>query len=75
MGEVNRGVVVEMARKKVPGEWRNAARGEAALDLAITQKEYVPGPPIQSRLLYTAGLIAAVPAAWPLARRKRRPAG
>ena len=36
VGQVNREVVEEIARKKVPAEWRNEASGEAALDLAIT---------------------------------------
>ncbi|HET8823191.1 MAG TPA: ABC transporter substrate-binding protein [Thermoleophilaceae bacterium] len=35
VGQVNREVVEEIARKKVPAEWRNEASGEAALDLAI----------------------------------------
>ena len=36
VGQVNREVVEQIARKKVPAEWRNEASGEAALDLAIT---------------------------------------
>jgi NitT/TauT family transport system substrate-binding protein len=36
VGQVNREVVEEIAREKVPAEWRNEASGEAALDLAIT---------------------------------------
>ena len=36
VGQVNREVVEEIARKKVPAEWRNEASGEAVLDLAIT---------------------------------------
>jgi NitT/TauT family transport system substrate-binding protein len=36
VGQVNREVVEEIARKKVPEEWRNEASGEAALDLAIS---------------------------------------
>jgi NitT/TauT family transport system substrate-binding protein len=35
VGQVNREVVEEIARKKVPEEWRNERSGEAALDLAI----------------------------------------
>jgi NitT/TauT family transport system substrate-binding protein len=35
VGQVNREVVEQIARKKVPAEWRNEASGEAALDLAI----------------------------------------
>jgi NitT/TauT family transport system substrate-binding protein len=35
VGLVNREVVEQIARKKVPAEWRNEASGEAALDLAI----------------------------------------
>ena len=35
MGQVNREVVEQIAREKVPAEWRNEASGEAALDLAI----------------------------------------
>jgi NitT/TauT family transport system substrate-binding protein len=36
VGQVNREVVEQIAREKVPAEWRNEASGEAALDLAIT---------------------------------------
>jgi NitT/TauT family transport system substrate-binding protein len=36
VGQVNREVVEQIARKKVPAEWRNEASGEAALDLAIS---------------------------------------
>lgn len=39
VGQVNREVVEQIARKKVPAEWRNEASGEAALDLAITLME------------------------------------
>jgi len=39
IGQVNREVVEEIARKKVPAEWRNEASGEAALDLAISLME------------------------------------
>ena len=39
VGQVNREVVEEIARKKVPAEWRNEASGEAALDLAISLME------------------------------------
>ena len=35
VGQVNRAVVEQIAREKVPAEWRNEASGEAALDLAI----------------------------------------
>jgi NitT/TauT family transport system substrate-binding protein len=35
VGLVNREVVEQIAREKVPAEWRNEASGEAALDLAI----------------------------------------
>jgi NitT/TauT family transport system substrate-binding protein len=35
VGQVNREVVEQIAREKVPEEWRNEASGEAALDLAI----------------------------------------
>jgi NitT/TauT family transport system substrate-binding protein len=35
VGQVNREVVEQIARKQVPAEWRNEASGEAALDLAI----------------------------------------
>jgi NitT/TauT family transport system substrate-binding protein len=35
VGQVNREVVEQIARDKVPAEWRNEASGEAALDLAI----------------------------------------
>jgi NitT/TauT family transport system substrate-binding protein len=35
VGQVNREVVEQIAREKVPAEWRNEASGEAALDLAI----------------------------------------
>ena len=38
-GQVNREVVEQIAREKVPAEWRNEASGEAALDLAITLME------------------------------------
>jgi len=36
VGQINREVVEQIAREKVPAEWRNEASGEAALDLAIT---------------------------------------
>jgi NitT/TauT family transport system substrate-binding protein len=36
VGQVNREVVEQIAREKVPAEWRNEASGEAALDLAIS---------------------------------------
>ena len=36
VGQVNREVVEQIARDKVPAEWRNEASGEAALDLAIS---------------------------------------
>jgi NitT/TauT family transport system substrate-binding protein len=36
VGQVNREVTEQIAREKVPAEWRNEASGEAALDLAIT---------------------------------------
>ena len=39
VGQVNREVVEQIAREKVPAEWRNEASGEAALDLAITLME------------------------------------
>jgi NitT/TauT family transport system substrate-binding protein len=39
VGQVNRDVVEQIAREKVPAEWRNEASGEAALDLAITLME------------------------------------
>ena len=35
VGQVNREVVEQIARDKVPAEWRNEESGEAALDLAI----------------------------------------
>ncbi|MDX6588440.1 MAG: hypothetical protein QOI31_2913, partial [Solirubrobacterales bacterium] len=35
VGQINREVVEQIAREKVPAEWRNEASGEAALDLAI----------------------------------------
>jgi NitT/TauT family transport system substrate-binding protein len=35
VGQVNREVVEQIAREKVPAEWRNEQSGEAALDLAI----------------------------------------
>ena len=41
-----------------------------ALDLAIVHREYLAGQPVVTRPLYTAGLVAAVPAAWPIARRR-----
>jgi NitT/TauT family transport system substrate-binding protein len=39
VGQVNREVVEQIAREKVPAEWRNEASGEAALDLAIQLME------------------------------------
>ena len=39
VGLVNREVVEQIAREKVPAEWRNEASGEAALDLAIELME------------------------------------
>jgi NitT/TauT family transport system substrate-binding protein len=39
VGQVNREVVEQIAREKVPAEWRNEASGEAALDLAINLME------------------------------------
>jgi NitT/TauT family transport system substrate-binding protein len=39
VGQVNREVVEQIAREKVPAEWRNEASGEAALDLAISLME------------------------------------
>ena len=39
VGQVNREVVEQIAREKVPAEWRNEASGEAALDLAIDAHE------------------------------------
>jgi NitT/TauT family transport system substrate-binding protein len=39
VGLVNREVVEQIAREKVPAEWRNEASGEAALDLAISLME------------------------------------
>jgi NitT/TauT family transport system substrate-binding protein len=39
VGQVNREVVEQIAREKVPEEWRNEASGEAALDLAISLME------------------------------------
>ena len=39
VGQVNREVVEQIARERVPAEWRNEASGEAALDLAITLME------------------------------------
>ena len=39
VGQVNREVVEQIAREKVPAEWRNEASGEAALDLAIPLME------------------------------------
>jgi NitT/TauT family transport system substrate-binding protein len=39
VGQVNREVVEQIAREKVPAEWRNEASGEAALDLAIRLME------------------------------------
>jgi NitT/TauT family transport system substrate-binding protein len=39
VGQVNRVVVEQIAREKVPAEWRNEASGEAALDLAISLME------------------------------------
>jgi NitT/TauT family transport system substrate-binding protein len=36
VGQINREVVEQIAREKVPAEWRNEASGEAALDLAIS---------------------------------------
>ena len=36
VGQVNREVVEQIARERVPAEWRNEDSGEAALDLAIT---------------------------------------
>jgi NitT/TauT family transport system substrate-binding protein len=36
VGQVNREVVEQIVREKVPAEWRNEASGEAALDLAIS---------------------------------------
>ena len=35
VGQVNREVVEQIARERVPAEWRNEASGEATLDLAI----------------------------------------
>jgi NitT/TauT family transport system substrate-binding protein len=35
VGQVNREVVEEIVRERVPAEWRNEASGEATLDLAI----------------------------------------
>ncbi len=35
VGQVNREVVEQIVRKRVPAEWRNEASGEATLDLAI----------------------------------------
>jgi DNA-binding transcriptional LysR family regulator len=42
-----------------------------SLDLAVVQKGYVPGPPIDSRPLHAAGLVAAIPAGWILAKREQ----
>lgn len=42
-----------------------------ALDLAVVQKGYAPGPPIESRALHAAGLVAAIPTAWPLAKHEQ----
>jgi NitT/TauT family transport system substrate-binding protein len=39
VGLVNREVVEQISREKVPAEWRNEASGEAALDLAISLME------------------------------------
>jgi len=39
VGLVNREVTEQIAREKVPAEWRNEASGEAALDLAIELME------------------------------------
>jgi len=39
VGQVNREVTEQIAREKVPEEWRNEASGEAALDLAISLME------------------------------------
>jgi ABC-type nitrate/sulfonate/bicarbonate transport system substrate-binding protein len=39
VGQVNREVVEQIAREKVPAEWRNEESGEAALDLAISLME------------------------------------
>jgi NitT/TauT family transport system substrate-binding protein len=39
VGQVNREVVEQIARERVPEEWRNEASGEAALDLAISNME------------------------------------
>jgi NitT/TauT family transport system substrate-binding protein len=36
VGQVNREVVEQIVRERVPAEWRNEASGEAALDLAIS---------------------------------------
>jgi NitT/TauT family transport system substrate-binding protein len=36
VGQINREVVEQIAREKVPAEWRNEASGEAALDLAVS---------------------------------------
>ena len=39
VGQVNREVVEQIARERVPEEWRNEDSGEAALDLAISNME------------------------------------
>ena len=39
VGQVNREVVEQIARERVPEEWRNEDSGEAALDLAIANME------------------------------------
>ena len=39
VGQVNPEVVEQIARARVPEEWRNEASGEAALDLAISNME------------------------------------
>jgi NitT/TauT family transport system substrate-binding protein len=39
VGQVNREVVEQISREKVPAEWRNEVSGEAALDLAISLME------------------------------------
>lgn len=47
------------------------ALGNHQMDLVVIHKEYVPGPPVQSRPLYSTGLVAVVPADWPVAQRTK----
>lgn len=44
------------------------ALGNQKMDLVVIHKEYVPGPPFVSRPLYSSGMVAVVPADWPIAK-------